>query len=92
MPQWQPCEPSEKEKELRERSNVFLRCCRVTVNSFRPVWILYPVFARRRLVNRHKRPIGAHFHSGGVEFSYLGQDFDEAFGEPEEPIASAAVC
>jgi hypothetical protein len=31
-------------------------------------------------VNRHNRPIGAHFHSGGVEFSYFGQDFDEAFG------------
>jgi hypothetical protein len=30
--------------------------------------------------NRHNRPIGAHFHSGGVEFSYFGQDFDEAFG------------
>jgi len=42
-------------------------------------------------LNRHKRPIGAHFRSGGVEFSYLGEDLDEAFGEPEEPIAGAAV-
>jgi hypothetical protein len=39
-------------------------------------------------LNRHKRPIGAHFRSGGVEFSYLGQDLEEALGEPEEPIAS----
>jgi hypothetical protein len=29
---------------------------------------------------RHNRPIGAHFHSGGVELSYLGEDLDEAFG------------
>ena len=35
------------------------------------------------------RPIGAHFHSGGLEFSYLGEDLDEAFGEPEKAIASA---
>jgi hypothetical protein len=34
----------------------------------------------RLTTNRHNRPIGAHFHSGGVEFSYFGQDFDEAFG------------
>jgi hypothetical protein len=32
------------------------------------------------LPNRHNRPIGAHFHSGGAKFSYFGEDFDEAFG------------
>jgi hypothetical protein len=34
----------------------------------------------RSMINRHNRPIGAHFHSGGVELSYLGEDLDEAFG------------
>lgn len=43
------------------------------------------------MTSRHDRPIGTHLHSGGVEFSYLGQDLDEVFGQPEEPIASAAV-
>jgi hypothetical protein len=27
---------------------------------------------------RHKRPIGAHFHSGGAKFSYLSQDLEES--------------
>jgi hypothetical protein len=40
---------------------------------------------------RHKRPIGARFHSGGAKCSYLGKDFEEALGEPEEMIASIAV-
>lgn len=31
-------------------------------------------------LHRHNRPIGAHCHSGVVEFSYLGEDLDEAFG------------
>jgi hypothetical protein len=39
----------------------------------------------------HKRPIGAHFYSGGLEFSYLGEDLDETFGEPEKPIAGTTV-
>ena len=30
--------------------------------------------------NRHNRPIGAHFHSGGAKFPYLGEDLYEAFG------------
>ena len=34
----------------------------------------------RMAITGHNRPIGSHFHSGGVEFSYLGEDFDEAFG------------
>jgi hypothetical protein len=29
---------------------------------------------------RHNRPIGAHFHSGGAKFPYLGDDLYEAFG------------
>ena len=29
---------------------------------------------------RHNRPIGAHFHSGGAKFPYLGEDLYEAFG------------
>jgi len=37
------------------------------------------------------RPIGAHFHSGGRKFSYLGEDLDEAFREPEKLIASTTV-
>jgi len=41
--------------------------------------------------NRHNRPIASHFDSGGVEFSYFGEDFDEADREPEETIASIAV-
>jgi hypothetical protein len=41
--------------------------------------------------NRHKRPIASHFHSGGLEFSYLGKDLDEADGEPEETLASITV-
>ena len=32
------------------------------------------------------------FHSGGVEFSYFGKYLDEADGEPEETLASIAVC
>jgi hypothetical protein len=40
---------------------------------------------------RHKRPIGAHFHSGGAKFSYLSQDLEEALGEPEETIAHVTV-
>ena len=40
---------------------------------------------------RHNRPIASHFHSGGPEFSYLGQDLDEADGESEETIARIAV-
>jgi hypothetical protein len=43
------------------------------------------------LKNRHKRPIGAHFHSGGAKFSYLGQDLEEALREPEDAIARMAV-
>ena len=43
------------------------------------------------LLNRHKRPIASHFHSGGLEFSYLGQDLDEAHGESEETIAAITV-
>ena len=41
--------------------------------------------------NRHNRPIASHFHSGGLEFSYLGQDLDEADGESEETIARITV-
>lgn len=33
---------------------------------------------------RHKRPIGAHLDSGGAKFSYLGQDLEDALGEPEQ--------
>jgi hypothetical protein len=40
---------------------------------------------------RHNRPIASHFHSGGLEFSYLGQDLDEADGESEETIARITV-
>jgi hypothetical protein len=32
------------------------------------------------MTNRHNRPIGAHFHSGGAKFPYLGEDLYEAFG------------
>ena len=39
----------------------------------------------------HKRPIASHFRSGGLEFSYLGQDLDEADGEPEETLARITV-
>ena len=39
----------------------------------------------------HKRPIGAHFHSGGAKFSYLSQDLEESLGEPEETIARKTV-
>jgi hypothetical protein len=31
------------------------------------------------------------FVSGGLEFSYLGKDLDEADGEPEETLASITV-
>jgi hypothetical protein len=41
--------------------------------------------------NCHKRPIGAHFHLGGAKFSYLGQDLEEALGEPEETVARMTV-
>ena len=41
--------------------------------------------------NRHNRPIASHFHSGGLEFSYLSQDLDEADGESEETIARITV-
>jgi hypothetical protein len=41
--------------------------------------------------NRHNRPIASHFRSGGLEFSYFGQDLDEADGESEEPIARITV-
>jgi hypothetical protein len=47
------------------------------------------IFGQTR--NRHKRPIGAHFHSGGVEFSYLGQDLEEALGKAEEKVAHWTV-
>ncbi len=47
--------------------------------------------ARLLAQNRHKRPIASHFHSGGLEFSYLGKDLDEADGEPEETLASIAI-
>ena len=40
---------------------------------------------------RHKRPIGSHFHSGGRKFSYLGEDLEEALGEPGETIARKTV-
>jgi hypothetical protein len=40
---------------------------------------------------RHKLPIGAHFHSGDAELSYLGQDLEEALGEPEKKIAGMTV-
>ena len=43
-------------------------------------------------ITGHNRPIGAHFHSGGAKFPYLGEDLYEAFGWSEEPIAGAAVC
>src|ERR1039458_8697498 len=43
------------------------------------------------LPNRHKRPIGAHFHSGGAKCSYLGEDLEEALGEPEKTIAGMTV-
>ena len=42
-------------------------------------------------VNRHNRPIASRFHSGRLEFSYLGQDLDEADGESEETIAGITV-
>ena len=41
--------------------------------------------------NRHKRPIGSHFHSAGTKFSYLGEDLEEALGEPGEAIARKTV-
>ena len=41
--------------------------------------------------HRHKRSIGARFSSGGAKFSYLGQDLEDALGEPEEAIARRAV-
>jgi hypothetical protein len=40
---------------------------------------------------RHNRPFTSHFRSGGLEFSYLGQDLDEADGKSEETIARIAV-
>ena len=43
--------------------------------------------ASKLIHNRHNRPIASHFHSGDLEFSYLGQDLDEADGESEETIA-----
>ena len=45
----------------------------------------------RRAPNRHNRPIASHLRSGGLEFSYLGQDLDEADGESEETIARITV-
>jgi hypothetical protein len=42
-------------------------------------------------VNRHKGRIGSQFHLGGAKFSYLGQDLEEALGEPEETIARMTV-
>jgi hypothetical protein len=45
----------------------------------------------QQVLNRHKRPIASHFHSGGAEFSYLSEDLDEADGEPEVTTASVAV-
>src|SRR5579863_15599 len=41
---------------------------------------------------RHKWPIASHFHSGGFEFSYLGEDLDEPVGEPEQTLAGVGVC
>ena len=35
--------------------------------------------------------MASHFHSGSLEFSYLGKDLDEADGEPEETLASVAI-
>ncbi len=53
--------------------------------AFRGYWVAGNV---RWPVNR---PIGAHFDSGGRKLSYLGEDLDEAFGEPEKPIANNTV-
>src|SRR5277367_3374064 len=47
-----------------------------------------PPPAPQLTLNRHKRPNASHFHSSGLEFSYLGEDLDESDGEPEETIAS----
>jgi hypothetical protein len=45
----------------------------------------------QRVTQPVNRPIGAHFHSGGGEFSYFGEELDESFGEPEKPIAITTV-
>ena len=37
------------------------------------------------------RSIGAHFHSGDVELSYVGEDFGEAIGEAVELLFSIAA-
>jgi hypothetical protein len=48
---------------------------------------LAPLLAK----NRHKRPIGARFYLGGAKFSYLGEDLEDALGEPEKAIAGRVV-
>ena len=55
------------------------------------VWEGYGLAAAELAKYRHKRPIASHFHSGSLEFSYLGKDLDEADGEPEETLASITV-
>jgi hypothetical protein len=41
--------------------------------------------------HRHNRPIASHFHSDGVELSYLGEDLDEADGKPEDTFVRITV-
>src|SRR5580692_1544103 len=56
-------------------------------------WAKPRIFARSgRVTHRHKWPIASHFHSGGFEFSYLGEDLDEPVGEPEQTLAGVGVC
>jgi hypothetical protein len=48
-------------------------------DSFCKTRMSLPILALS-VLNRHNRPIGAHFHSGGAKFPYLGEDLYEAFG------------
>jgi hypothetical protein len=41
--------------------------------------------------NRHNRPMSAHFHSGGLDFAYFGEDLGKPVGEPVKAIAPVAV-
>jgi hypothetical protein len=39
----------------------------------------------------HNRPVSAHFHSGGFQFSYFGEDLGKPVCEPVERGAFIAV-
>ena len=47
--------------------------------------------ALRLVPNRHNRPMSAHFHSGGLEFAYFGEDLCEPVGESIKALALVVV-